>query len=156
MKSGLVSITYCDEQMQLLYRKKRNADAVIFSAPATSLAEVASAAMRLAMDNDIERNKAVVAVDGRECLLRNLRLPIRSLRQLDQVAAFELEEALPLGSDDVISDYCRAGYDDGMSYVTSASLRKDIVKELIGHFAEHGVVVERIEDDVAALARACL
>ncbi|BDQ38447.1 hypothetical protein SYK_28070 [Pseudodesulfovibrio nedwellii] len=127
----------------------------MLSSSIESDAKALSMAMSYAMDNNAIFERAVVGIDGRNCILRNFQLPIQNRRQIDQVVAFELDEDLPFERHELVSDYFRGRYSDGTSFLSVASVRKEPVADLIGLFQEQGVEVERIDVDVAAFARAC-
>ena len=113
-------------------------------------------ALRYAMDNNAMFERAVVAIDGRKCILRNFQLPIQNRRQIEHVVAFELEEDLPFEHHELMSDHFRGRYSDGVSFLSLASLKRETVAEIVGVFQEQGVEVEKIDVDVAAFARACM
>lgn len=112
-------------------------------------------AANYAAGNEAMFDRAVVAIDGRKCVLRNYQLPIQSRGQLDQVVSFELSEDLPFEQHELITDYFRGRYSGGISFLSAGALKTDFLSNLIGTFREQGVDIERIDVDAAAFARAC-
>lgn len=155
MKNGIGYISLTDGKMHFLIRKDRNAEPLLLSMNVESVDAALAAARNYALDNGIPFEKAVVAMDGRTCFLRNYHLPIRGRRQLDQAVAFELADDLPLNLDDLVTDYCPGEYSGGVSFVSVAAAQKEHVAELIREFEAQDVTLESLDVDVAAFARAC-
>ncbi len=156
MKNGVVYITLSDDKMHFLYRRDRNVDPLMLSTTVQSDDDIPRMVVQFASDNDIEPDRAVVAMDGRRCMLRNYAMPIQRRRQLDQAVQFEMDDDIPFERDEIISDHFRGGISEGVSYVSAAVVRKDQLADLLTLFETQGVDVESLDVDVAAFARACL
>lgn len=141
--------------MHFLLRKDRSSEPMMLSMAVQSDEEALKAALDYAQNNEASFNRAVVAIDGRACLLRNYQLPVQGKRQLDQVVAFELEDDLPLGAQDLVTDHSRGCFADNISFVSAAAVPKMRIAELVALFEEQGVDIEVVDVDVAAFARAC-
>lgn len=155
MKNGVGYITLTDGKVHFLLRPDRQSEPLMLTAPASTAEEGADAVLDFAMDNGLDLTRAVVAMDGRDCFVRNFALPIRGGRQLDQVVSFELEDDLPLSGQELVTDYFRGSGQDGTSYVLAAAAKKSVVADLLSAFEAKGVQVEKLDLDVAAFARAC-
>lgn len=156
MKNGIAYITLSDGKMHFLLRQDKNSEPLRVSSSVSSDEEALTMAVNYAEGNDAMFERAVVAIDGRKCVLRNYQLPIQNRGQLDQVVGFELGEDLPFEQHELITDYFRGRYSGGVSFLSAGALKKDFLSTLIGTFREQGVDIERIDVDVAAFARACV
>ena len=155
MKNGVGYITLSDGKMHFLLRQDRNSEPLMLSSSVESDAEALTMAVNYAASNNVSLDRAIVAIDGRKCILRNYQLPIQSRRQLGQVVEFELDEDLPFERAELVNDYFRGRYSKGVSFLSVASVKKGYLADLLGTFHDHGVEVEKIDVDVAAFARAC-
>lgn len=155
MKNGIGYITLSDNMVHFLMRREKNTSPLCFSAPASLDAEAVNALMEYAVANDVTFEHAVVAIDSRHSILKNYQLPLQSMKQIDGVIGFELEEDMPFEQDDVISDYFRGRYHQGESFVCAAALKKERISSLLPLFREEGIAVTALDLDVASFARAC-
>ena len=155
MKNGVAYILLSDGKVQCLYRKDRNSEPVLLNASAETEEDAVGQVVRFAADNGIDLDRAVVAIDGRRCVLRHYALPVQSMRQLNQVVTFEQTEDLPFDQTDFVSDFFRGCYHDGLSHVSSAVVQKAYLAEVLNVFEEQGIKVEQVDVDATAFARVC-
>jgi Tfp pilus assembly PilM family ATPase len=155
MKNGVAYILLSDGKVQGLYRKDRNSEPMLLNASAETEKAAVGQVVSFAADNGVDLDRAVVALDGRRCLLRHYALPVQSMRELNQVVAFEQTEDLPFDQDDFVSDFFRGCCHGGISHVSSAVVQKSYLAEVLEAFEEQGIKVEQVDVDVAAFARVC-
>ncbi len=110
MKNGVVYITLSDDKMHFLYRRDRNVDPLMLSTTVQSDDDIPRMVVQFASDNDIEPDRAVVAMDGRRCMLRNYAMPIQRRRQLDQAVQFEMDDDIPFERDESLVTISGAVY----------------------------------------------
>jgi len=155
MKNGVGYITLTDGKVHFLFRPNRNVRPMVLSMAADTDERGVELVVDFALTNGMPLDRVCVAVDGRDCILRNYMFPVRSKRELDRVVSFELEDVLPMDQHELIHDYFKGDSEGAMSFVSVAALRRSRVEELLGLFDAHGVVVDRLDVDVAAFGRAC-
>ncbi len=156
MKKGVGYIALSDGNLHFLALRENRDEPVVFSRQVASEEEALQAAVDFAMDNGVSFDRAVIAVDGRHCFLRNFRLPVKGPRQLQQVIGFEMDEALPIDTTQVQVDFFKGDSLSGLSCVMAAAYSKEAMVRLIKAANDLGVEVDRVDVDVAAFARACV
>ncbi|WP_243543974.1 type II secretion system protein GspL [Pseudodesulfovibrio tunisiensis] len=156
MRNRIAHIALTDGKLHFLLRSDRQAPLLQLAMSVSSDAEGLAAALAHARDNGADFDRAVVAVDGRDCILRNYRMPIRGRRQLEQAVDFELDEDLPLDAEDLVRDHFCGLHQDGISHVVAAAVKRERIAELVAMFDAQDVEIERMDVDAAAFARACL
>lgn len=155
MKCGIAHITFTDGRALLLYRADRHAAPVLLEAEGRSFGDALDALRPLAKRENIPLVRAVAALDGRDCILRNLLLPVRNPRELARAVALEFEDGLPLSTDDMAVGHFRGDVEGTVSHVAACAVRRDRLESLLAAFAERSIRLDRVDVDAAAFARAC-
>ena len=156
MKKGIGHIVLTDGKMHFLVLKDGEKEPLVLSKAVLSAEEALQAALDFAMDNGSVFERAVIAVDGRNCFLKNFKLPIKGKRQLENVVGFEMEEAFPVDLERTQTDFFKGDFSEGFSHVMAAAVQKEPLVELIKASEELNIRVDRIDVDVSAFAKACV
>lgn len=155
MKCGIGHITFTDGKARFLFRADRHAEPVLHEVEAPSFGEGLDGLLDFAGRENIPLTRAVAALDGRDCILRNFTLPVRNPRELERAVAFEFEDGLPLSPAEVVVDHFRGDVEGAVSHVAACAVRRDRLESLLESFSERGVMLMRVDVDAAAFARAC-
>jgi len=155
MKNGVAYIALSDGKVHFFYRQDKTTEPLILSASVESDKAALQMVVRLAADNSLPLEQAVIAIDSRHSILRNYCLPVQGKRQLDQMVAFQVAEDVPVPAEELVFDHFRGNAAGGISYVMSAAVRRDALSYLLDEAELQGLDILRVDLDVAAFARSC-
>ncbi len=107
---------------------------------------------KLFSDDTFRADVCVTALPVWQVSFRNLTLPFKSRKKIEQVLAYELEPLIPTPLDDIIADYTITARHE-KSEVLATSVIKSAVADLINLLAPYGTEISAIDIGPAPVAR---
>ncbi|HVR73431.1 MAG TPA: pilus assembly protein PilM, partial [Planctomycetota bacterium] len=110
---------------------------------------------RVLVEHNLKSADMVVALDAKDCIIREIPVSFTREDQIEKVIAFEAENFLPtLNIDDVILEYLKVGESNGKSQVILFGVRQDLIATRLETLKRAGVDPIALDLDAVALFNA--
>jgi len=120
--------------------------------PPPSLEEVIQ---KVLTDKGLLGSEVVVAVDAKDCIIREIPVQFTRDEQIEKVIPYSAEEFLPtIQVEDVVLDYVKVGEQNGKSTVVLFALRNDVLEQRLALLKRIDVDPVAVDLDAAALFNA--
>lgn len=114
--------------------------------------EVAGILHNLISEQELQSDRYLLSVSTREAFLRRLSFPFAGEGKIAQVVAYELENILPVGIDEVLVDFIKTErLADGSQGVLAAALPRKVIEPLLAALGEVGIEADSVDLDGSAL-----
>ena len=110
---------------------------------------------RLFENNGFKSDICITSLTAKSFSFRNIKLPFKDKKKIDQTIAYELEPLLPYPPDDILIDYIIADR-SAQTEIFAAAVTKSAVGNLIGVLKENRIEASVIEIDPASVVQKLL
>jgi Tfp pilus assembly PilM family ATPase len=94
---------------------------------------------------DLHGVACISGIPSEKVSYRNLVLPFKDTRKIDQTIAFELESSLPYGVDEVLVDFIVTGQENDQTGVLAAAVKRSYLSEYLGFLESQGISPEVLD-----------
>lgn len=113
---------------------------ILSEAESDATAMVIQAIETFASRNDLKGAKVVISVPGQQTLTRFTKLPPVDVKKIPDMVQYEASQQIPFDLDEVVWDYQVFQEKDSPDVeVGIFAIRKELIRNYIGYFTDHGI-----------------